>query len=299
MKLSITPISLARAFREGPMDLDRFIDWAAELKLDAVDLLDSRCYAWLWRDFAAQSKALPSKIASAGLRLAAYGCGNNFAQPDDAALDEQVRIVHRAIDEAAQLGAPALRIFGGYHEQTGGKSGITYANGFAAVLRGIERCLPEAEKRGVVLALENHGRLPGHGYEIAAILDHFDSPWLRCMFDCANFQGNNMDEPEDPLHALSLLRGRIVHAHVKDFGPAVARKDRRIEAYVAGEGTVPLRQILGELERDGYEGYCSLEYEAGFKMPELEGVQRSFEYLKQVREMLEVLFPAKVAEKAE
>ncbi len=88
------------------------------------------------------------------------------------------------------------------------------------IIRGIEACLPDAERCGVVLALENHGRLPGHSYEVRMLLDHFNSRFLQCTFDCANFMGANMDEPENPLHAYANLRGRIAHVHVKALAGA-------------------------------------------------------------------------------
>jgi sugar phosphate isomerase/epimerase len=289
MKLSLTPISFARTIKAGEMDLQKLIDHCAELQLDAIDLLDTRGYGWLWRDFAAQSRTLPARLEAAGLKLAAYGCGNNFAQIDDEAFEKQVETVVNAVTEAAAVGAPALRIFGGYHQESGGQSGVTTSRGFERVMQGVERCLPAAERAGVVLALENHGRLPGHSHEILALLNHFDSPWLKSLFDCGNFMANNMDEPEDPLSAYQRLRGRIAHVHVKDFGPAVARRQARIEAYPAGDGNVPLRQLAALMEEDGYEGYCSLEFEAGFKISEIEGVGRSFAYLREVRQTLRVL----------
>ncbi len=294
MKLSLTPISFARTIKAGEMDLDRLIDHCARLELDAIDLLDTRGYGWLWKDFPSQTRTLPGKLKSAGLKLAAYGCGNNFAQTEEDAFEKQVETVLNALQEAATVGAPALRIFGGYHQETGGLSGITYSRGFERIIQGLERCLPAAEKAGVVLALENHGRLPGHSHEILSLLQYFESPWLKSLFDCGNFMGNNMDEPENPLEAYQRLRGRIAHIHMKDFGPAVARRQVRVEAYPCGDGTVPLRQFSALLEEDGYEGYCSLEFEAGFKISEIEGVARSFAYLREIRQTLRVLRPAKV-----
>ncbi len=296
MKLSMTPISVSATIRDGKMDLDGFVDFCAKLNLHAVDLLDSKCYPWLWRDFPSQSKTLPARLQSAGLKMAAYGCGNNFAKHDRAELNEQVGRVENALIEAASVGAPVLRVFGGYMIDAQGKQVMGYGEGFARVLEGLERCLPLAEKHGVVMALENHGRLPGHSYEILAILDRFSSPWLQCLFDCGNFMAHNMDEPEDPLRAYEALRGRIAHVHFKDFGPptgprAACGHAPKVEGYVAGEGDVPLRQLLARFARDEYHDYYSLEYEASFKVPEVEGITHSFAYMRQAAELIDVLSP--------
>ena len=123
----------------------------------------------------------------------------------------------------------------------------------------------------------------------SGIIEHFNSPHLRCMFDVANFLGNAMDEIEDPIRALENLQPHVAHVHVKDIGPAVTLKERRTEPYVAGEGFVPLRQVIARLVRGGYAGFYTLEFEAGFKMSETEGVARSLKYFADIRSLHESL----------
>jgi sugar phosphate isomerase/epimerase len=66
--------------------------------------------------------------------------------------------------------------------------------------------------------------------------------------------------------------------------------ERKVAAYPAGAGgIVPLRQFAALLERDNFEGYCSLEYEAAWQVPEKEGVTQSLEYLKQIRAIHQVI----------
>ncbi len=283
MKISVTPISVAKIMRAGKMDAEGFVNYCAELGADGVDILDSQCYAWFWKDQARESKALPGWLQQAGIKLAAYATGNNFAKFNEDDWRAQVAVVKAALNEAAELGAPVLRIFGGHHEDNGGEPGMQTHAGLPLIARGIEACLPDAERRGVVLALENHGRLPGHSYEVRMLLDQFNSRFLQCTFDCANFMGANMDEPENPLHAYANLRGRIAHVHVKDSGPALPGNRNRRQAYVAGRGDVPLRQFAALLENDRYGGYCSLEYEAAAMASEEVGVPQSLAYLKNIR----------------
>ena len=168
---------------------------------------------------------------------------------------------------------------------------MLYANGLSCILQGIESCLNEAEKYKIILAVENHGRLPGLSYEIKGVIEHFDSPYVKCMFDCANFLANNMNETEDPIYAYEQLKEHIVHCHVKDWGkPFGVMSERKVAAYPAGAGgIVPLRQFAALLERDNFEGYCSLEYEAAWQVPEKEGVTQSLEYLKQIRAIHKVI----------
>lgn len=282
VKLSITPISLSKSFREDGMTLESFVDYCVGLELDGVDILHTSSYPWLWKEPKRELAALSGWLERSGLQLAAWATGNNFAKLDETQFNAQVDLVKHALREAADHGASILRIFGGYHQDSGGEAGVFTHNGLELVIRGIERCLSEAEQLGVVMALENHGGLPGHSYEMAAILDAFNSPWIQCMFDCGNFMGNGMDEPEDPLRAYENVRGRVAHVHVKDNGPSIINS-RKLHGYVAGKGIVPLRQFAALLERDGYPGFCSLEYEASIMAPESYGVPASIEYLKSIR----------------
>jgi sugar phosphate isomerase/epimerase len=291
MKISCTPISMAKMFQENKINLEGYINLLGEIQIEGVDLMDSLCYPWQYGDKDKEIREVNKWIEKNGLKLSAIACGNNFAKFKKEEREENVKKVKNAIHEAAELGAPLVRIFGGYHEDCGGEPGMIYANGFEFVLQGLEACLPEAEKYDVVLAIENHGRLPGLSYEIKALINHFNSPYFKCMFDCANFLANNMNETEDPLKAYELLKDDIVHCHVKDWGkPFGAMAERRVAAYPAGAGgIVPLRQFFALLERDGFEGYCSLEYEASWQVPEKEGVEQSLNYLKEIRGIHNVL----------
>jgi sugar phosphate isomerase/epimerase len=286
MKLSCTPVSVMRTFNEEKMDLEAYLRFCHELELDGIDLLDWRCYPTTWNDFETDIIKLPSLLKEYKLELAAYATKNDFATTDKTEFQKNINIVKQAIEDAVKLNVKTLRIFGGYYKfDNEGKPLMNYADGLKKVLEGIEKCLPYAEKNQVILALENHGSLPGHSYELKRILEYFNSPYLRCTFDCANFVANNLDEHEHPLMAFETLKEYIAHVHVKDFGPGEFHKDRKVEAYVAGEGEVPLRQFSALLEDSGYDGFCSLEYEAGFKVPEIEGVTRSFEYLKEIKDI--------------
>ncbi len=283
MKLAITPISLSRLFHSGEMDIGKFFDFCLKQDLDGVDILDSKCYPWFWQDKNKDFKALPGLLKSTGLFLAAYATGNNFAKTDGDERRASVEIVRNALDEASELGAPVLRIFGGYHCSAGGEEGIETDNGLEMVIEGIEKCLPHAEMRGVVMALENHGGLPAHSYELKAVIDYFNSSFLKVMFDCANFAGNSMQEPENTLDAYDLLKQHVAHVHVKDMGPCISNNFRKVEGYVAGKGFVPLKQFIARLEENGYSGFCSLEYEASAITPEIYGVPQSLDYLKKIR----------------
>ncbi|MEX0745700.1 MAG: sugar phosphate isomerase/epimerase family protein [Phycisphaeraceae bacterium] len=290
MKLSVTPISSSRLFRQDDMDLPGFIDFCAEHGCDAIDLLDIRKYTWLWKDARSDMRELPGWLESAGLKLAAYGCGNNFALADAGERAEQVDSIKLAVKEARDLGTRVTRIFGGHMPAAPEPPAV--AVGFTRVVEAIEQCLPAAEQAGVVMALENHGALPGLSYEVEAIIAHFNSPSLQCTFDTGNFLADNMREVEDPIHALNRLIGHTAHVHVKDLEQhREPTAGTRRQACVAGEGDVPLRQLAAMLEAAGFDGYHSLEFEAGARMPERDGMARSLAFMAGLKEEFATLSP--------
>lgn len=281
MKLSITPISFTQGFRSGKVTTRWFIDYVAGQQLDGIDLLDPDHYTWAWTGETNLGDCL-ARMRDHGLEVAAFACGNNFAKADPGERLKQVAMVHRGIERAAECGAKCLRVFGGYLAETGGDPGIDEETGLRLVIEGLEKCINQAESQGIVLALENHGRLPGTSAQMLRILQALDSPWLKLTFDPANCQGNSMPHDEDPLAAYENVAGQIAHVHFKDVREPLIDLGRRREACVAGTGMTPLKDVAARLHRDGYKGYCTLEFEAGRFVDETQGVTESLDFLKQI-----------------
>lgn len=280
MKLSCTPISFQHSLKSGEMDFRNFFTFCAKQKLEGADILDPEPYPWFWGEVKDVAEGM-NIAAGEGVAIAAWACGNNFAKTNKSERQKQVDSVRRAIDRASEAGAPRIRIFGGYQEKAGGEAGVTTSTGLGLVLDALTAVLPYATEAKVVLAIENHGLLPGHSYESLALIRHFDSPWLKATFDPANCIGNTMDEPEDPLRACDILLDVIDHVHFKDMWPARLDKARRMEPCPAGLGLTPIRQVAAKLVLGGFREYCSLEYEASSVLPEAEGVTQSLDYLRE------------------
>jgi sugar phosphate isomerase/epimerase len=75
----------------------------------------------------------------------------DFTHPDAAERKRQVERQKAAIDLTVRLGARHCRTLSGQRYP-----GLTRADGIARTLDGIQRSLEYAERRGVVLCMENH-----------------------------------------------------------------------------------------------------------------------------------------------
>ena len=288
MKISCTPISVSTAMNKKELNQAQYFELIAAAGAEATDIVDPACYPWFYCDVEKDKAALKSLLKAYGLDTAAYATSNNFTVREPERFAMQTEKVINAVRDAADMEIPLLRIFGGYHKSLNTEHQMDYAEGLQYVIRGIETVLPEAEKLGVVLALENHGRLPGLAGELQYIMKYFNSDNLGLCFDIANFTANNMNEKADAIEAYTMLKKYIRHVHCKDWANTPAGSPRPQAACVCGKGNgnVPLRQLAYMMEEDGYSGYWALEYEG----PGIEGVTESLQYMKSLKEVSEMLY---------
>jgi sugar phosphate isomerase/epimerase len=258
------------------MDLSGFVEYAAGQEVDGVELLD-----YFWSDKAAQLPQIKKQVADAGLTLAVYSIGNDFFQPDRAAWEKQLADLKAGVDTANALEVDLVRVFSGNH-----KEGYTLADGMDWIVDGLAAGAEYAAQHGVVLALENHGLMAGRSDQVRQIIETVNSPALRANLDTGNF----LLVGQNPTNAARELSDLVALVHLKDF--AVAPEGQTTHVYkgldgvgytgtVVGEGQVDLAQILGILERAGYKGWLSLEYEGG-QDPLTIGVPRSLAAARQL-----------------
>ena len=145
---------------------------------------------------------------------------------------------------------------------------------YGVMLRALTECGLYAKERGVTLAIET-------GPEAAPVLKRFvcdTRGGVGVNLDPANFV---MVTGQDPVEAVELLAGHIVHVHAKD-GVMLKKTDPEviydsfarggIDALNAadyfletplGEGNVDLPAFIAALRAAGYDGYLTIERETG------------------------------------
>jgi sugar phosphate isomerase/epimerase len=122
--------------------------------------------------------------------------------------------------------------------------GYSDDDGFRWVIDSFEKLIPVAEKCGVVLGLENHWGLGRTAEGVLRIVDAIDSPWLQVTLDTGNFFERRYEQIE-------MLAPKTVFVQAK--------------TYFGGGKWYTLEtdwdRIVGVLQRVGYRGYISLEFE--------------------------------------
>jgi len=186
-----------------------------------------------------------AQAAEAGVAICCLASGARFADP--ASSDEQVAETLEYIDLAADIGAPALRVFGGRIP-----AGISREAAVDGVTGALKQLAERADARDVAVCMETHDDWCNPA-DVAAVMERVDHAAIGVNWDAAH-----------PLRQASwtladsyrTLRPWIRHVHMHDMFLAVDRPD-----YTPfGTGEVDHREVLQLLHGDGYDGYLSGEW---------------------------------------
>ena len=279
MREAICHYSFHRRWEKEKWTLDRL---AGEVKALGVEGIDF--HVSLLGSPSGAPALIKEAVVKHGLVLSGLSLGNNFCPDDSGEFQSQVENVKEWIRVAAEVNAPVSRIFGG--TLPSGKRGDPDARAECRgrIIKGLTAVMPEAEKREVVLALENHGSFPCTGEEQVGIIEKINSPFLKATIDIGNYMDNEWSGQES--HRGTRVAAKYAaYVHFKDFKKVPDTESPwgwKCAACVIGEGDVDLRACLEALRDAGYDGFVALEYEG----PEDEesATPRSVEFMKRVME---------------
>jgi len=241
MKLSLAAYSY-RDSLTGPkkdMDLFGFLEIAADLALDAVEPTSYYFPEDLTLDYLHRLK---QRAFVLGLDISGTAVMNDFCLPPGPEREKELAHVRRWIDYAAELDAPTIRLLSGNWIQ--GTPDFELAK---RVVDGVDSLIPEAKKKGVTLALENHGGgVTTTAEELLKIVRAIKGPNFGVNLDTGNFHG------PDPYLELAEVAPYAVNVQVKT---EVRRKGRSKEEADWGK-------VIRILRDAKYSGYVVLEYNA-------------------------------------
>jgi sugar phosphate isomerase/epimerase len=241
MKLSLAAYSY-RDYLTGPKretDLFGFLEIAADLALDAVEPTSYYFPDDVTADYLHRLK---QRAFVLGLDISGTAVMNDFCFPSGPARDKELAHVRKWIDFAAELDAPTIRLLSGNWIQ-----GTPDAELAKRVVDAIDSLTPHAVKKGVTLALENHGGgVTTTSEELLRIVRAVKGPNFGVNLDTGNFHG------PDPYDEVAELAPYAVNVQVKT---EIRRKGRSKEQ-------ADLEKVIGILRAAKYSGYVVLEYNA-------------------------------------
>lgn len=269
-RIGVSTYSFWGFTREDLRAVDRCIDNAARMGFAGVEILQKQLAS---TERPALLK-LKRQAFLAGLDLMGYSTHQGFLTPDKEERKKNFGHTVDCLEQAYQLGIPTMRVNTGrwntsksFDELMAKRGveppleGLTEADGFPWVIEAYAGLAKEAEKRGIVMGLENHWGLGITPEGVLRIVDAVGSPWLQVTLDTGNFL-------EDPYDRLAKLAKCTVLLQAKTyFGGGVW--------YTLDLDYARIARIMRDA---GYTGYVSLEFEG--KEDPLTAVPKSLDLLR-------------------
>lgn len=182
------------------------IDQATRMGFDGVEVLEVQ----MGKDNGtAARRTIKRNALHAGLPLIGLSTHQGFVSPDKAKRQANIQRTTNSLELAYDLGIPTMRVNTGgwgtsksFDDLMANKGieptldGYTDEQGFEWVIDAYGKLAKEAEKRGVVMGLENHWGLGRTAAGVMRVVNAVDSLWLRTTLDTGNSLENQYTEYE-------------------------------------------------------------------------------------------------------
>jgi sugar phosphate isomerase/epimerase len=238
LKLGLAAYSMRKYLdlKNPTMTLEEFIEKTAEWGCEGVELTEYYFKKPLTPEYLLKIKRACIK---AGLPISGTPVGNTFTVPPGEVRDNNIALVKSWINVSADLGSPAIRIFAG---NTG--KGVDEDQARKWAIECIESVLPHAAKRGVCLALENHGGIVATADGLLEIVKAVKDEWFGVNLDTGNFHS------ADVYGDLERCAPYAITCQVK---AAIVQSGKKEESDYS--------RIVALMHKANYHGYLTLEYE--------------------------------------
>lgn len=207
-------------------------------------------------DLAAR-RTIKRNALHAGLPLVGLSTHQGFVTPDRAKRQANIERTTRSLELAYDLGIPTMRVNTGtwgtsksFDDLMANKGieppleGYTDDQGFEWVIDAYGKLAEQAEKRGVVMGLENHWGLGRTAAGVMRVVNAVNSPWLRTTLDTGNSLSDQYSEYEALADDAVLVQAKTY------FGGGI---------WYTLE--IDYNRVASILHKANYKGFISLEFE--------------------------------------
>jgi sugar phosphate isomerase/epimerase len=266
-RLSVFPKCWFDDFVAGTRDYRAWIREAPSLGGEGIEHYDG-----FFRSLdAADVDPIVEAQAATGLPTSLLCFSPDFTHPDAGERARQVERQKAAIDLTVRLGGRHCRTLSGQRYPE-----LSRADGIARTIEGISRSLEYAERRNVVLCMENHYKDRTWKYPEFAqpedifleIIERIDSPCFGVQYDPSNATVGGFD----PVAFLDKVKHRVVSMHASDryLAPGKTLDDLKSADGAAGYSAALMHGETGKglndfdaifriLAEVGYDGWISIE----------------------------------------
>jgi sugar phosphate isomerase/epimerase len=233
--------------------------WSVEQAADAVAAYGFDGIEWRLADGEPITSLTPAAVLrrvvaathSRQMAVPALDTSIQLVQADAEGRDAAVREAEFMVQLALDLGAPAVRVFGGPLPP-----GVSVEKSLAPAADVLHRVTQAGAECGVGILLETHDPAWSHSANALALVEAAGEPSAGILYDVLHpcRVGETVNQ------TLATLKGHVKLVHLKDGH----RPDGDLEAWplcALGEGDVPLVEILAGLHAQEYDGWYTFEWE--------------------------------------
>ena len=266
MKTSWLPVTLFKDILSGALPVERWIDQAVSLNIDAVD---ASCL-FFHGPGRLDPQAFRKATDRANLQVAVFNTYTDFTHPDPAQRHREQADFAVHLRNAVRIGAQMMRITAGQAHP-----GLDRETGISLAVEGLRYAAELADQAGIRAVYENHSK-PGvwsysdfsHPADIfREIAGRLKNEPIGILFDTANAVARG----DDPLLVLESVIDRVECVHIADTATCGT-----LNPTVIGTGMVPFATLFKRLKAAGYNGWFSIEEASG----KAEGINRALEYFR-------------------
>jgi sugar phosphate isomerase/epimerase len=247
------------------MPFERMLDSVKSIGYDTVEMH--------WSIFnpdlgSAELRKILGKIERAGLELSEAVLQVDYINRDEAENRANIELTKKCIRAYAEAGINVINIFTGprpwaQNHVVIGKD-ISIMRAWETAFAAFDELVPEAEKYGVNLAVESVWCHLCHDFFTTQyLLNHYNSPRLGVNFDPSHDKVAGNSDMEFLIAGYG--KERIKHIHLKDAVGTIGKNERGEFNFmfpVLGEGLIDWQSFRRGLDKIGYDGVMSVEYES-------------------------------------
>ena len=169
---------------------------------------------------------------------------DTLSDPDPAVVERGLAAIRKEIDDVKAYGGTTVLVVPAVVNKK-----VSYRDAYKRSQAAIKTLLPDAEKAGIKIAIEEvWNKFLLSPVEFAKYIDEFDSPWVGAYFDVGN-----VVEYGFPQEWIRELGKRILKIHVKEYA-----KPKRF-GYDLGDGEIDWPEVTKALVEVGYDGWITAE----------------------------------------
>ena len=269
IKLGLQSLSYRDTFIAGKIDMFGFLQRAADMRLDGVDLhythFESTDDAYLER--------IKLFCLRAGLHLSYIGVSNDFGKTGEE-LEQQKSLVKRWVDVAERMGIPMVRNFGAWLPEGEAEEEV-----WSRLIAAQKEVTAYARSKGVVIGLHNHnhGCVPATGDQTLRLLDAVDDDYYTHILDVGQYRGSpgasgargRPDPAYDFYGSIATSAPRAVHVRAKIYRIASGE-----------EKWLDYDRIMPILRDVSFNGWMSIVFEGQDELDEPTAVPLAVTYIR-------------------